>query len=140
MFRLPADKAIDDVLDGDDGNVEEEETEDECAQINNGERTRGDDNASSAAKRRSQFSFHQAPLEGSTMTWVEWLWSVLTASDDQIRSQCGDDALQYLTFQRHIIAISSIGNHFMQQILVTIYTTVVYGVTWERQETVHILQ
>ncbi len=39
------------------------------------------------------------------------LWSYITLfkyRDDQIRSKCGDDAVQYLSFQRHVIVLMSI--------------------------------
>lgn len=37
-----------------------------------------------------------------------WILAVFRIKDDQIRSKCGDDAVQYLSFQRHIIVMMSI--------------------------------
>ncbi|XP_046455989.1 calcium permeable stress-gated cation channel 1-like isoform X3 [Daphnia pulex] len=34
-----------------------------------------------------------------------WILAVFRIKDDQIRSKCGDDAVQYLSFQRHIIVL-----------------------------------
>lgn len=34
--------------------------------------------------------------------------SIFSVRDDQIRAKCGDDAVQYLSFQRHIIALTAI--------------------------------
>lgn len=38
----------------------------------------------------------------------QWLHTGVIFRDDQIRSKCGDDAVQYLSFQRHIIVMMSI--------------------------------
>jgi len=37
-----------------------------------------------------------------------WIIAVFRIKDDQIRAKCGDDAVQYLSFQRHIIALTAI--------------------------------
>jgi len=37
-----------------------------------------------------------------------WIIAVFRIKDDQIRAKCGDDAVQYLSFQRHIIALTFI--------------------------------
>jgi len=40
---------------------------------------------------------------GPSPTFWQWLKSIFTASDDYIYQNCGDDALQYLRFERHVI-------------------------------------
>lgn len=37
--------------------------------------------------------------------WLTWLWVCLLCRDEEIREKCGEDAVHYLSFQRHIIGL-----------------------------------
>lgn len=39
-----------------------------------------------------------------TVSFYDWLKSIFTTTDDVILEKCGEDSLQYLRFQRHIIS------------------------------------
>jgi len=53
----------------------------------------------SASSKFSLFTLNQSEIE-TILKSVD--------RDDQIRSKCGDDAVQYLSFQRHLIILMSI--------------------------------
>ena len=37
-------------------------------------------------------------------SYFAWIWSIFTLPDEKFLRKCGSDAVQYLRFQRHLIA------------------------------------
>ncbi|GCB81464.1 hypothetical protein scyTo_0021842, partial [Scyliorhinus torazame] len=37
--------------------------------------------------------------------FCSWLLNIFTMKDDEIQEQCGDDAIHYLSFQRHLLLL-----------------------------------
>ena len=59
-----------------------------------------DEDAIEEAERPPQVVRQQSVTK---LTFWQWLKTTFTAPDDYIFDKCGDDALQYLRFQRHVI-------------------------------------
>uniref|UniRef100_UPI00398ED7CA CSC1-like protein 2 n=1 Tax=Pristiophorus japonicus TaxID=55135 RepID=UPI00398ED7CA len=61
--------------------------------------------SSSKHRRLSSFSSSRSHAHIKDIGFCSWILNVFTMKDSEMREHCGDDAMHYLSFQRHIILL-----------------------------------
>ena len=67
-----------------------------------------EDMKSEEDKKQCSTPYVLSEKELDHQSFCAWFRSVFNAPDEHIKNRCGDDALQYLRFQRHIICYLAI--------------------------------